>query len=104
MATPSLPTDQPVDSHVNGCRLRTAHSQTSPPVEPRYLPPKKPSADPRFATYHLRKTALARKSSRSPSKRSVPGSVSPNKDLEIGQPLIEEDDLPNMVTPPQENI
>lgn len=99
----SLSTDQPVDSHVNaGCAQHIPKPVRR--VEPRYLPPKKPSADPRFAAYPLRKTARARKGSRSPSKRSASGSVSPSKDSEIGQPSIEEDDLPNMVTPPQENI
>lgn len=73
-------------------------------VEPCYLPPKKPSSDPRFAAYPLRRTARARKGSQSPSKRSASGSVSPSKDLEGGHPSIEEDDLPDMVTPPQENI
>lgn len=73
-------------------------------VDPRYLPPKKPSSDPRFATFPLRKTARGRKGSQSPSKRSASGSVSPNKGSESGQPLVEEDDLPDMVTPPQENI
>ncbi|KAH6972629.1 hypothetical protein EDB80DRAFT_876693 [Ilyonectria destructans] len=58
----SLSTDQPVDSHFNA----SCAQQIPKPVrrvEPRYLPPKKPSADPRFAAYPLRKTARARKGS-----------------------------------------
>ncbi|KAJ9481348.1 hypothetical protein VN97_g12137 [Penicillium thymicola] len=95
----TLSTDHPVDAHfIAGCAQHIPKPVRR--VEPRYLPPKKPSADPRFAAYPLRKTAPARKGSRSPSKRPASGSVSPSKDSEIGQPSIEPDDLPDMVMPP----
>ncbi|KAH8656399.1 hypothetical protein BGZ61DRAFT_287436, partial [Ilyonectria robusta] len=76
-------------------------------VDSRYLPPKKTSSNPRFAAYPLRKTARPKRGSQSPSKRSASGSgsVSLSKDPEIGQVSInEEDDLPNMVAPPQSDV
>lgn len=69
-------------------------------MEPRYLPPKKASNDPRFATYPLRKTIRGRKSA-SPSKRSASGSMSPRKDAETDQA---DEDLASMVAPPECNI
>ncbi|KAH6869812.1 hypothetical protein B0T10DRAFT_585004 [Thelonectria olida] len=101
MATPSLSTGQPVDSHANGSRLRTAHSKPIRRVEPRYLPPKKPSADPRPSS---KDSACTEKLSIALETISIWFCIPEYKDLEIGQPSIEEDNLLNMVTPSQENI
>ncbi|EGX87962.1 hypothetical protein CCM_09098 [Cordyceps militaris CM01] len=66
--------------------------------DPRYLPPKKASANRRYAAYPFRKTLRGRSSaSTSPSKRSASGSVSPRKDADIDQA---DDDFAGIVVPP----
>ncbi|KAM3438059.1 hypothetical protein MY4824_003506 [Beauveria thailandica] len=84
--------------HASGCAQHI--SQPVRRIEPRYLPPKKASSDPRFATYPLRKTARGRKSA-SPSKRSESGSMSPRTDAETDQA---DEDLAGMVAPPECDI
>ncbi|RTE79204.1 hypothetical protein BHE90_006308 [Fusarium euwallaceae] len=94
-----LPPDQPPKCHFEaGCGHRI--SKPVRRLEPRYLPPKKASNDPHYATYPLRKTARGRKPA-SPSKRSASGSVSPRKDPDIDQA---DEDFANMVAPPESNI
>ncbi|KAM5344069.1 hypothetical protein ACJ41O_012606 [Fusarium nematophilum] len=94
-----LPADQPLLAHFQaGCAQRT--SKPVRRLEPRYLPPKKASNDPRYATYPFRKTARGRKPG-SPSKRSASGSVSPRKDPDTDQA---DEDFANMVAPPECNI
>ncbi|KAM3526396.1 hypothetical protein MY4038_006860 [Beauveria bassiana] len=95
----TLTADEPFQCHVEaGCAQHL--SQPVRRMEPRYLPPKKASNDPRFATYPLRKTIRGRKSA-SPSKRSASGSMSPHKDAETDQA---DEDLASMVAPPECNI
>ncbi|KAM3425864.1 hypothetical protein NHJ13734_009859 [Beauveria thailandica] len=79
--------------HASGCAQHISRPVRR--IEPRYLPPKKASSDPRFATYPLRKTIRGRKSA-SPSKRSASGSMSPRKDAETDQA---DEDLASMVAP-----
>ncbi|KAK7432876.1 hypothetical protein QQZ08_000347 [Neonectria magnoliae] len=94
-----LSADQPFKCHFEaGCARRI--SKPVRRLEPRYLPPKKASTDPRYAAYPLRKTVRGRKPG-SPSKRSASGSVSPRKDPDIHQA---DEDFANMVAPPECNI
>lgn len=67
------------------------------------MPPKMSSTDPRITSLPYRKRAAVRRSSRSPSKRSASGSVSPDKYSESGQ-LHEEESLVDMVAPPDMEI
>lgn len=65
-----------------------------------YLPPKKPSPDPRFARLPLLMTMRARGGSQSPSKRSASGSVSPQKDI-VPNDNTNEEDVVSPVAPPE---
>ncbi|KAM3504911.1 hypothetical protein MY10362_003287 [Beauveria mimosiformis] len=95
----TLTAEQSLQRHVEaGCAQRI--SQPVRRMEPRYLPPRKASSDPRFATYPLRKTISGRKSA-SPSKRSASGSMPPRQDAETDQA---DEDLASMVAPPECNI
>ncbi|KAF5025341.1 hypothetical protein F66182_2580 [Fusarium sp. NRRL 66182] len=95
----SLEAAQPFKSHVQaGCAKRI--TKPTRRLEPRYLPPKVASTDPRYATYPLRKKARGRRAA-SPSKRSASGSASPNKDADLDQA---DEELANLVAPPQCNI
>ncbi|KND92899.1 hypothetical protein TOPH_02407 [Tolypocladium ophioglossoides CBS 100239] len=100
----NLPATVPLASHLEaGCAQHIRR-----PIRrknARYLPPKKPSPDPRFARLPLRKTMVARRGSQSPPKRSASGSVSPNKSSELSQQHPnEEEDIANMVVPPNMDI
>ncbi|KAI8664761.1 HNHc domain-containing protein [Fusarium sp. Ph1] len=91
--------DESSDCHFEaGCVHRI--SELIRRLEPRYMPPKKASNSPRYATYPLRKTVWGRKPA-SPSKGSASGSVSPRKDPDIDQA---DEDFANMVAPPECNI
>ncbi|WAO97091.1 HNHc domain-containing protein [Fusarium falciforme] len=94
-----LSADQPSKCHFEA-RCAQRISKPVRRLEPRYLPPKKASTDPRYAAYPLRKTVRGRKPG-SPSKRSASGSVSPRKDPDIDQA---DEDFANMVAPPECNI
>lgn len=73
--------------------------------DPRYLPPKKSSADPRFARLPLRRTMRSRGGSQSPSKkRSASGSTSPRKDVAADAVPNEEDSVASLVAPPDLDI
>ncbi|PTB34924.1 hypothetical protein M441DRAFT_32381 [Trichoderma asperellum CBS 433.97] len=99
-----LPSTAPWASHFKG---GCAHHIPLPTRrrDPRYLPPKMSSTDPRITSLPLRKRAAVQRSSRSPSKRSASGSVSPDKNSESGQlPVHEEESLANMVAPPEMEI
>ncbi|RTE71303.1 hypothetical protein BHE90_014284 [Fusarium euwallaceae] len=65
--------------------------------ERRYLPPKKPSPDPRYAIMPLRKTLKGKSRSASPPKHTMSGSVSPARD---GAADADEEDITGMVAPP----
>lgn len=70
--------------------------------DPRYLAPKKPSADPRITRFPLRRTVQPRKGSQSPPKLSASGTVSPIKDSSpIRQDPYDEEGLDAMVAPPE---
>ncbi|KAF5227548.1 hypothetical protein FANTH_14741 [Fusarium anthophilum] len=87
----NLPSDAPLNAHLKArCAIHIARPTRRP--DPRYLPPKKPSADPRIATMPFRRTIKARTSSQSP-KRRASGSASPNKQQD-------EEDVASMVAPP----
>ncbi|KPM34281.1 hypothetical protein AK830_g12289 [Neonectria ditissima] len=95
----SLPADQPEACHFKaGCAMHI--SKPTRRFDPRYLPPKKASSNPRYAAYPLRKTVRAKRGSNSPKKRTWSGSVSPRKDVDMDQDLINTDEDPlNMVAP-----
>ncbi|GKU09175.1 unnamed protein product [Fusarium langsethiae] len=88
---------EPLEAHIkNGC----AYHIPIPTLrrEPRYLPPNKPSKDPRFTQLPYRKTVRAR-GSQSPSKspkRSASGTSSPTKGIPDGA----DTDVTEVVTPP----
>ncbi|KAM0293638.1 hypothetical protein ACHAPM_011604 [Fusarium culmorum] len=87
----NLPSDVPLNAHLNArCATHIARPTRCP--EPRYLPPKKPSSDPRIAIMPFRRTLRARTSSQSP-KRRASGSASPTKQQE-------EEDVASIVAPP----
>ncbi|POR32471.1 Uncharacterized protein TPAR_07325 [Tolypocladium paradoxum] len=96
----NLPSNSPLAAH-----LKAKCAQHLPrPVrrrDPRYLPPKRPSSDPRFSRMPLRRTFKARTGSQSPPKRSASGSVSPRKDSSNDA---NDEDVTSMVTPPTMNI
>ncbi|KAM3499284.1 hypothetical protein MY11210_009622 [Beauveria gryllotalpidicola] len=95
----SLTADKPFNCHFEaGCAQHI--SQPIRRLEPRYLPPKKASADTRYTTYPLRKKIRGRTSA-SPSKRSASGSILPSKDLDIDQAS---EDFASIVAPPECNI
>ncbi|KAM3515977.1 hypothetical protein MY11210_000517 [Beauveria gryllotalpidicola] len=95
----TLTADKSLKCHFKaGCAQRI--SQPVRRLEPRYLPPKKASTDPRYVTYPLRKTIRGRKST-SPSKRLASSSMLPRKDAETDQA---DEDLASMVVPPEYNI
>ncbi|PON20276.1 hypothetical protein TGAM01_v210872 [Trichoderma gamsii] len=99
-----LPSTAPLALHLEGGCAQHIPLPTRR-RDPRYLPPKVSSTDPRISCLPLRKRATGIRSSRSPSKRSASGSVSPDKNSESGQlPMHEEESLANMVAPPDINI
>ncbi|OBS16238.1 hypothetical protein FPOA_13042 [Fusarium poae] len=87
----NLSSDAPLNAHLQA-RCATHIGRPTRRPEPRYLPPKKPSSDPRIAAMPFRRTLKGRTSSQSP-KRRASGSVSPRKQQE-------EEDVASIVAPP----
>ncbi|RSL40482.1 hypothetical protein CEP54_016107, partial [Fusarium duplospermum] len=90
---------KPLGAHLDeGC----AQNIRRPPVrqDPRYLPPNKPSKDPRFTGLPYRKSKRALPSLRTPSKNVASDVASPASDLQETADV----DVTNLVTPPNTNM
>ncbi|EGX87857.1 hypothetical protein CCM_09480 [Cordyceps militaris CM01] len=90
--------DKPLKSHFEeGCAQHISKPERR--LDPRYLPPKRPSKNPHYLNYPLRKTIRARKPS--PTKRSASGSVSLSMDQDLDQV---DEDSENIIAPVDCNI
>ncbi|KAH6605845.1 hypothetical protein Trco_004998 [Trichoderma cornu-damae] len=100
----NLPSTAPLASHLkDGCARHIPR-----PIrrrDARYLPPEKPLNNTLITPLPLRRRALARRSSQSPSRRSASGSTSPDKSPESSQlPSDEDEGFSNMMAPPDMDI
>ncbi|EGU84551.1 hypothetical protein FOPG_17208 [Fusarium oxysporum f. sp. conglutinans race 2 54008] len=87
----NIASDKPLKDHLSA-KCAQHISRPSRRLDVRYLPPNKPSSDPRYATMPFRRTAKGRTASQSPKRRS--GSTSPTKENEL-------EDIADLHMPPR---